>query len=119
MSKTTALGILLAAIAAVPMEVFLAFGLWFSPGWANGWGIPKRDVWPAGLAVMAFVIELTTVVALGALASLSLGMSEDAAKRELSRIAFATWLSVGSVMAVVACIPVYVASRAMAVELWP
>ena len=119
MSRTTALGIFLAAVAAVPMEAFLAFGLWFSPGWANGWGIPQHDVWPAGLAVMAFVIGLTVVVALGALASLSLGMSQDVAKRELSRIAFATWLSVGSVTAIVACIPVYVVSRAMAVDLWP
>jgi hypothetical protein len=82
-------------------------------------GIQQHDVWPVGLTVMAFVIALTVVVALGALASLTLGMSQDVAKRELSRIAFATWLSVGSVTAVVACIPVYVVSPAMAVDLWP
>src|SRR5262245_46746453 len=34
----------------------LGFGLWFAPGWANGWpfGLHRNLVWPLGLACLVF-----------------------------------------------------------------
>src|SRR5689334_15201857 len=39
---------------------FVACGLWFAPGWANGWplGLPRSAVWPAGLALVSFAAVL-------------------------------------------------------------
>src|SRR5262245_14971200 len=37
---------------------FTGFGLWFAPGWANGWGPHRNVVWPAGLACVAFAAAL-------------------------------------------------------------
>lgn len=41
---------------------FAGFGLWFAPGWANGWPLHRNVVWPAGLTGVAFA----TVLALAA-----------------------------------------------------
>jgi hypothetical protein len=43
---------------------FVGFGLWFAPGWANGWpfGLHINVVWPLGLAALVFVAVLGAIV---------------------------------------------------------
>jgi hypothetical protein len=44
------------------------FGLWFAPGWANGWpfGLHRNVVWPLGMSVVAFAAVLALGVGVGA-----------------------------------------------------
>jgi hypothetical protein len=60
---------------AVCLLGFLAFQLFFAPGWANGWpfGFRQADVWPSGLAVMAFAITLIGLGGVGIAAGVERG----------------------------------------------
>jgi hypothetical protein len=72
---TGALTILGGTAAAIGGACFIAFGLWFAPGWANGWpfGLHRNVVWPAGLAVLSFAIILIAWAGVGFAAAESLG----------------------------------------------
>jgi hypothetical protein len=38
---------------------FQGIGLWFQPGWANGWpGLSKHDVWAAGMTVLVWLLAV-------------------------------------------------------------
>src|SRR4051794_5471702 len=49
-------------------ELFVGFGLWFNPGWANGWpgGLSIHVVLPTGLAAHTAVTLMTAAVGLAA-----------------------------------------------------
>src|SRR5690349_5305033 len=56
-----------AALAIGGLVCFGMFGLWFSPGWANGWpgGLHRNLVWPAGLAFATFSLVLVACAGIG------------------------------------------------------
>ena len=64
--------ILLVCIFAFLIEGYLAFGLFFSPGWANGWpiGMDRDTIWLSGLTLMAFVLIVTFSVGICAAVTL-------------------------------------------------
>jgi hypothetical protein len=119
MSRASTTAILVASIVALPLEAFVAFGLWFAPGWANGWGIPQREVWPVGLTGIAFVILFTAVVAGGALVSLCVESSRERTQKYPSWMPFVIWLWLGGAIAAAAVCPLYAVLRASAAEVWP
>jgi hypothetical protein len=105
--------ILAGAAAVVPAAFCTGFGLWFAPGWANGWplGLPRNVVWPAGLAVVA-----ASAVAL-------VGLGVGLAAREEQDVPRPAWLRRCLVdtclAAVVAGAIVYAMFRPQALALWP
>lgn len=68
MSRPTCFAIAGLAAVAIPCELFIGFGLWFSPGWANGWpGLRSQLVLAAGLSAHAAVVLMTMLVGIWAL----------------------------------------------------
>jgi hypothetical protein len=116
MTSRQAAQICFCALLAVPVGVFFGFGLWFAPGWANGWpGLPQREVWPAGLATVAFVTVLCAAVGPGIAVCSRLGGDRGQA----ARWPFRTWVICAVVLGLVVWWWVYEGCHATAVELWP
>lgn len=68
MDRRNWLGVTASTGILLPIEAFFGFGLWFAPGWANGWpgGLRIHLVWPAGMAVVVTAMFLTAAAGAGA-----------------------------------------------------
>jgi hypothetical protein len=92
---------------------FLGFGLWFAPGWANGWpfGLHRNVVWPLGLAVLVFGAVLGAIVGVGPPRPEETETAPSPSSR-IDRIG-------GVIVAGVAAVIAFVAFRSQAVAIWP
>jgi hypothetical protein len=116
MTSRQAKVLFLCSLLAVPVGAHLGFGLWFAPGWANGWpGLPQRVIWPAGLTVVGFLSVLFPLLGLGMLLCSWLCGN----KRQAARWTTGTWVSCAVAFALLVSWWVYVAMHATAEELWP
>jgi hypothetical protein len=107
--------LLLFSLVALAGGVYLGFGLWFAPGWANGWpGLPQREVWPTGLTALAFVVGMCLVIGFGAAI-----LSRVAKRERAANGAFAVWLLCGLTLVAAGCWWVYQELHSTAVQLWP
>jgi hypothetical protein len=106
------LDVLLFVALMTPMCCCTGFGLWFAPGWANGWPLDRRIVWPSGLAVFAFAATLLLAAIVWAAFR---GPEEPPPTWPPGR----DWV-LGSVgVSVAVAVGVFVAFRAQAFALWP
>ena len=71
------------AFLAIPAELMIGFGLWFSPGWANveAGGPQIYIIWPAGLSAIGFFVLMTAAAAVSA----TLAATADPERRRLDR----------------------------------
>lgn len=115
MSRNAWIGIAVAALVALAGEAFAGFGLWFAPGWANGWpgGLSFHAVWSVGMAGVVFLLIVTTAVAVGA----TLFAVSDRA--EANRRALLIWLIVAAISALLASWWTYRACYAMTLQMFP
>src|SRR5206468_8447493 len=91
------------------------FGLWFAPGWANGWPVvPRNVVWPARLTSVTFVIGMCLVVGSGAAICSRLRGGHDRVARALR-----VWSMCGFAIVVLACLWIYHDLHSAALQMWP
>jgi hypothetical protein len=104
---------LLGTVGILAGSCCTGFGLWFAPGWANGWpfGLHRNVVWPAGLACVVFL----TVMAVAANLVTALRQETDPPGPIRSRRCLWASLGVSAGVAVVA----FLALRSQAVAIWP
>jgi hypothetical protein len=96
------------------MSGCVVFGLWFAPGWANGWPLHQNVVWPTGMACAVFGVMLLLATWLGTIASLPLSDPEWPFGKP-SRTYIRASLLVSGAIAIVA----FVGFRALAVAIRP
>jgi hypothetical protein len=98
MSRASCFTIAGLAAAAIPCELFVGFGLWFSPGWANGWpGLRTQLVVAAGLSAHAAVVLLTIFVGIWALYAAGSELSTD--RLRSATVAWCVITGVGTALA--------------------
>jgi hypothetical protein len=107
------------AVVAFFFEAFIGFGLYFAPGWANGWpfGLTIHVVWSSGMTVLLFLLTVTLAVAIGA--AVGLCCSWFKAGRRESRRAFALWLVGATATAFAISYLAYGVIFASTWEMWP
>lgn len=90
MSKTTADKIFYLALAALGIELFLSFGLFFQPSWSKGWPFASPQVAVAIVAsLVVFAIQVT-------LLALTAPLWTDRYFQSLERAwNFAIWIGIG------------------------
>ena len=110
--------IVLLAVAAFGGEVFFGFGLFFAPGWANGWpgGLTIHRVWSAFMTTYLFVLMMTVGIGAGGLIGLLLRLVLG---NRRTTLVFYFWLLICSVFTVLTCINVYPEIYASTLEMWP
>jgi hypothetical protein len=115
------LGLLLSFVLMwiLACEFFITFGLWFAPGWANGWPAPLsiHVVWPSGMALIAFIILVTLGCGLGTI--LYLVLASDAHKSDSLERYYRRGLLTWSVVAFCAAALTWWSMHAAAWEMWP
>lgn len=100
------------AAAVVPVFCCTGFGLWFAPGWANGWPIHRNVVWPAGLACFAFVTTLLLVAVVWATFR---APEEPPPTWPPSRV----WVLGGGVVSAVVASMMFIVFHIQALAIWP
>jgi hypothetical protein len=105
----------LISLLAAFVGCFFGFGLFFAPGWANGWQfLPQRIAWPAGMTAVAFGVGVAVTVGVGAPVC-----SRRNGGTEVSLRALCTW-SVWWLVALAAlCCCLYLCFHSLAQSLWP
>ena len=113
-----------AAVAALAGIAILehtpcTFGLWFAPGWANGWpfGIPMTLVWPAGMALVCFTFLMSLAVLWGAIYRGTADRNE-AELRKGGR-AFRLWIAIAAGLALMPSLGTFGCCRSAALEAFP
>jgi hypothetical protein len=106
------LDVFLVVAATSPIWGCTAFGLWFAPGWANGWPIDRKIVWPAGMACFAF----TTSLVLAAIIWATCRAPEEAPPTGLPSL---NWVLVSVGVSVAVAVGKFGAFRAQALAVWP
>ena len=93
---------------------FIAFGLWFAPGWANGWPVHRNVVWPVGMACIVFVGVILFMLGLG-------GMARVLASDPTWPIGTPSrsWVVVSVVASTAITVVVFVELRSQALAIWP
>ena len=90
----------------------IGLGLWFAPGWANGWplGLHRNLVWPLGLSVLAFFAVIGAIVGVG-----PVRVEEAEANTSVSRVTrIAGVIGAGIVAGLV-----FLVFRSQAIAIWP
>lgn len=83
--STRTLLVVFSASASVGVP-YLAFGLWFAPGWANGWPLlSPYFVWSAGLGLLAGVWLFAIATGNGLLFAWAFGPSQDEESHDADR----------------------------------
>jgi hypothetical protein len=117
LTRQTWVTIALVSLMAVPSELAVRFGLWFSPGWANFGGTSIQVIWPIGLSVLFFLILMTAAVGIGAAAvAIDTWRRHEHSSRLLG---FAMWLAAATVLALMATATYYADLRSSAMTLFP
>jgi len=93
---------------------FMTFGLWFAPGWSNGWPVHRSVVWPIGVSGAVFAGVFLFLIGLGAMASISPSDPEWPFGTP-SR----TWIVVSLVLSAAITAPAFLELRSQALEIWP
>jgi hypothetical protein len=108
----------LGAFVALLPELFFGFGLWFAPGWANGWpgGLTIYRVWSAGMTACLFVMMSTIGVGAGGMIGLSLKLSRQ---NRLAELVVLAWLVLWTVLSISACALAYREFYVSTLEMWP
>jgi hypothetical protein len=111
--------IFLGACLACVGEIWFGFGLWFAPGWANGWpgGLSIHTVWSGGMAALLFLMLLTLAVGAGAVIGSLCTTSERVPRRGL--LLYAAWLAAGAALALMLSCWAFKAIYASTLAMWP
>ncbi|MHC5543730.1 hypothetical protein ACYOEI_36350 [Singulisphaera rosea] len=119
MQKSTLGALSLFAFLVVPFEVFFVFGLYFAPGWANGWpsGTPIHQVWSIGLT--AGMVSILATLELGVCGVIGLAMSLDSKRSRFVRAACVAWLSACILADILAAYYLHSSLYAEALAMWP
>jgi hypothetical protein len=105
--------ILLGTTSVLVALAFLSFGLWFAPGWSNGWQLHRNLVWPLGLSGAVFAGIFTVFFGIGLAIN---SVERPQVSPRLSMKALGTFsLSAASL----AALPTFLTFRATAVAIWP
>jgi hypothetical protein len=96
------------------MSSCILFGLWFAPGWSNGWPVHRNVVWPTGIACAVFGVVLLLATWIGTIASLPPSDPEWPFGKP-SR----TWMKGSLFVAGVTALLAFVGFRSQAVAIWP
>jgi len=100
---------------AMPIEAVAAFGLWFAPGWANGWAFaPIHVVWPIGMSLLAFVLFETASAALRPALVLMMQASMPWSLR-----ACRLWLGGSLLVGALLAVALFFGLHTSAHEIWP
>ena len=93
MPKSAFGALTLFAFLMVPFEAFFMFGLFFAPGWANGWpsGTSIHHVWSVGLT--AGIVSILATLELGTCGVIGLAMGLASKRSRFVRTACVGWLS--------------------------
>lgn len=115
MPRSSWIVLALATLYTLAVEMFMGFGLWFAPGWANGWpgGLSFHVVWSAGMAGIVFLLVVTAAVAMGAV----FVASSD--RTEANRRAFVIWLIIAAIAGLLASWWIYGVCHAMTLRMFP
>jgi hypothetical protein len=106
----------LGAFLALGPELWITFGLWFAPGWANSRGLTIQWVWPAGLTVCLCLLMITFGTGVGA--ALGFAMSLSRQKHHAGSVVV-VWRIFWAALKVLSCVLVYRDLHASAVEMFP
>lgn len=110
------LAVALGAFAALVPELFVAFGLWLAPGWANWGGLSIQWVWPAGMTTCLFLLMATFGIGVAGLIGSALVFSRQ---RRLARPVVVGWLASWAALTALSCVLVYLNLHAEAVQVFP
>jgi hypothetical protein len=115
--------LLLASVAFLLLgELSIGFGLWFAPGWANGWpgGLSIYFVWPAGMTLILFAILMT--IGFGVVGSTCIALSASSGSPSTKRDfegSFAIWMVIWLTVVSVICACAYFVFYLSALDMWP
>ena len=114
--RLDALPVLMCALVMGGMLIGCTFGLWFAPGWSNGWGLPQNVVWPTGLGIFVFL----GMVGFGVV----MGMMVRSLKGQNKELVLPTgkpriWLMAWTIVSAIIGILVFASMREPARVLWP
>jgi hypothetical protein len=107
------------ALLVLAAEVFVSFGFFFAPGWANGWpgGLTIYQVWSTWLTITLFVMMMTVGVSAGSLVSL-VACVFPAARRHTRKVLTA-WMVGCGILSTAACAWAFRGIYASTLQMWP
>jgi hypothetical protein len=107
------------AFAGVGCELCFGFSLWFAPGWANGWpfGLTIHVVWSVGMALLLFLVLVTTAAGLGA--AVGWVGSQHVVGLRHGRKVYVAWLFLAAAAALALALETYQRTHATTLRMWP